>query len=273
MKYIATLYRLTGEKKYLDAIERSFYNAYLGALIDVKNVGGLAVPLFYSYSPVYQNERWILMGGGKNISSYARFGCCIAIGAAGLGVIPTVGVVEKEEGISVGMFIAGEYELPTATLRIQTDYPYNGCVKVSLVKADGRKKIALRIPEWCEKFAMDKEYVVENGFAVVELAEGEWVEYTMEMPYKVIPSKTVNEAVEGLFAVTVGPIVLCADSREMDIYKEYTLAMQEGYAVGEKTEKGYALKLANGDVLSMKEYRKTGKDYYSPNEVSVWLKG
>ena len=95
----------------------------------------------------------------------------------------------------------------------------------------------------------------------------------MEMPYKVISSKMVNEEVEGLFAVTVGPIVLCADSREMDIYKEYVLAMQDGYAVGEKTENGYALKLANGNILPMKEYRKTGKDYYAPYEVSVWLKG
>lgn len=272
MKYIATLYRLTGEKKYLDAIERSFYNAYLGALIDVKSIGGLAVPLFYSYSPVYQNERWTLMGGGKNISSYARFGCCIAIGAAGLGVIPTVGVVENEDSIAVGMFIAGDYELPTATLRVETDYPYNGSVKVSLVKASGKKKIALRIPDWCEKFTMDKEYVVENGFALVELAESEWIEYTMEMPYKVIYSQMVNKDVEGLFAVTVGPIVLCADSREMDIYEEYALAMQDGYAVGEKTENGYVLKLADGAKLSLKEYRKTGKDYYSPYEVSVWLK-
>lgn len=273
MKYIGTLYRLTGEKRYLDAIERSFYNAYLGALIDVKNVGGLAVPLFYSYSPVYQNERWTLMGGGKNISSYARFGCCIAIGAAGLGVIPTVGVVEEKDSIVIGMFIAGEYVLSNATIRIQTDYPYQGCVKISVTKANEKKKIALRIPDWCENFSMSKEYVVENGFAWVELSENEEIEYTMDMPYKVLSSKTVNADAEELFAVTKGPIVLCADSRETDIYKKYTLAMEEGYAVGVKTEEGYALKLADGSFLPMKEYRKTGKDYYAPYEVSVWLKG
>lgn len=272
MKYVATLYRLTGEKKYLDAIERSFYNAYLGALIDVENKGGLAVPLFYSYSPVYQNERWTLMGGGKNISSYARFGCCISIGAAGLGIVPTVDVVEDEDGITVGLFIAGEYELPTATLRMETGYPYNGRVKLHVVKADGNKTVKLRVPDWCESFSIDREYKQENGFVCIELSENETVEYTMEMPYKVISSKTINPETEELFAIMRGPIVLCADACETDLYKSYALEMRDGYAVGAEINGGYGFKLADGKTLTLREYRKTGKDYYCPREMSVWLK-
>ena len=272
MKYLSTLYRLTGEKQYVDAIERSFYNAYLGALIDVENKGGQAVPLFYSYSPVYQNERWTLMGGGKNLSSYARFGCCIAIGAAGLGVIPTVGMIEKQGRITVGMFIDGEYELPTATLRMTTEYPYDGRVKLTLVKSNGVKTIALRVPQWCDSFELDRAYTLENGYVCVELAEGETLTYTMEMPYKVISSKTVNVEAEELFAVTRGPIVLCADSKETDLYQAYGIREENGAAVGEKTDDGYVFALENGNTLTLREYSKTGKDYYIPREMSVWLK-
>ena len=272
MKYLATLYRLTGEKQYVDAIERSFYNAYLGALIDVENKGGLAVPLFYSYSPVYQNERWTLMGGAKNLSSYARFGCCVAIGAAGLGLLPSVGVVAEKEKITVGLFIDGEYRLPTATLRLETEYPYDGCVKVTLVKADGVQKIALRIPEWCDSFTVDRAYTVESGYVCIELSEGETLTYQMKMPYKVISSNTVNEEAETLFAVTRGPIVLCADSRETDLYKSYALKQVDNQALGTKTENGYLFELENGQTIMLREYSKTGKDYYIPREISVWLK-
>lgn len=272
MKFIATLYRLTGEKRYMDAIERAFFNAYLGALIDVKNVGGVAVPLFYSYSPVYQNERWVLMGGGKNISSYARFGCCIAIGAAGLGVIPKVGVTETSEGISVGLFLDGMYELSTCKLCIETEYPYNGRVKISLLQADGAKKVKIRIPDWCEKYALDKAHTQENGYACVEMLAGETVAFEMDMPYKVHMSKDVNPDAEDLFAVTRGPIVLCADSCETDLYKAYAIQMQDRYAQVEKTDDGYVMSLANGETLTLREYAKTGKNYYAPREMSVWLR-
>jgi DUF1680 family protein len=254
----------------MDAIERSFYNAYLGALINEKSEGSLAVPLFYSYSPVYQNERWTLMGGGKNISRYARFGCCIAIGAAGLGLIPEVGVTEHADGVHIGLFMGGRYELNGTTIHIQTEYPYDGRVKIT---SSNKVALKLRIPDWCDLYAVDREYTVQNGYVCVELGAGESVNYTMQTPYKIISSKTVNPETEELFAVTCGPIVLCADSKDTDLYNAYALATNEnGYAVGKKTENGYALKLKNGETLTLYEYKTTGRDYYAPREISVWLK-
>lgn len=271
MKYIATLYRYTGEKKYLDAIEKSFYNAYLGALIDVENVWGMAVPLFYSYSPVYQNERWTLMGGGKNISSYARFGCCVAIGAAGLGVIPTIGVCERDDDIFIGLYIAGEYQLSNAKIRIDTEYPYDGKVKITLLESRDKQNLKLRIPGWCEKFIVDREFSENNGFISVECAQGESVEYVMEMPYKVRSSKLVNDEVKELFAITVGPIVLCADSCETDIYQSYQPDEINGYAIGSCESGAYKIKMKDGKILTLREYCKTGKNYHTPREISVWL--
>ncbi|MBE5742903.1 MAG: hypothetical protein E7360_06295 [Clostridiales bacterium] len=270
MKFLTALYRHTGDKKYLDAIEKSFYNAYLGALIDQDNTY-FGLPLFYSYSPVYQNERWSLMGGGKSIAPYARFGCCIAIGAAGLGVIPTVDVVEKDGEIVVGLFIGGKYQLSTAILNLATEYPYDGAVKIELEKADTKKRIKLRIPEWCKNFTLNRDYVIEDGYAIIELSQGESVNYSMEMQYEEISSKTVNTEEEERFAVVKGPVVLCADSRETDLYKKYELAKEKGKITGRKDGDEYKFALKDGKELTLREYRFAGKNYDNPREISVWI--
>jgi DUF1680 family protein len=170
------------------------------------------------------------------------------------------------------MFIDGTYQLPTATLRLETEYPYDGRVKVTLVKGNGTQKIALRIPTWCAAYTLDRAYTVEDGYVCAELLEGETLTYQMEMPYQVHSSKTVNTEAETLFAVTRGPIVLCADSCETDLYQGYALKQVDGQALGKKTENGYLFELQDGQTITLREYSKTGKDYYTPREISVWLK-
>ena len=39
-----------------------------------------------------------------------------------------------------------------------------------------------------------------------------------------------------------------------------------------KTENGYLFELQDGQTITLREYSKTGKDYYTPREISVWLK-
>ncbi|MBQ7879641.1 MAG: glycoside hydrolase family 127 protein, partial [Clostridia bacterium] len=274
MKYFASLYRATGEKKYLDAIERSFYNAYLGAMNYEKNNGYYPVPLFYSYSPVYNNVRWTLVGGAKNLAPYASFGCCIAIGAAGVGVLPTVGFVQDRDCFTLGLFIDGEYEFPSAKFRVETEYPNGGTVKITLLKSASEIRLKLRIPDWCDHVSLDKEYGTENGFAVLQkpLREGDSVVYKMDMSFKVTASQSVNPSVTDLFSISYGPNVLCADSLETDLNKPYRLQMKDGYVQVEKTEIVYALNLVDGGTISMRNYRVTGKDYYEPRAISVWLK-
>ncbi|MBR2968300.1 MAG: glycoside hydrolase family 127 protein [Clostridia bacterium] len=271
MRFFAAIYKLTGEKRYIDAIERSFYNAYIGALTDSENLKGFAIPLFYSYSPVFQNERWVLMGGGKDLSSYAKFGCCIAIGAAGLGTVPTVGVCEDEDGITVALYIEGEYKLSDSKLVIQTDYPHDGRVKLMLSSATNSKKLKLRVPDWCEKCSINGVFVENEGFAEVEIMPNESVVFEMEMPYKLHSSKDVNSEVEETFAITRGPIVLCADSCEADLYKQYDLETVDGCAVGKYDGEKYSIALKSGKTLVMREYSKAGKCYYAPREISVWI--
>ena len=131
MKFFGTLYEVTGEAKYLDAIEKSFYNAYLGAFREKSWTKKREV--LFSYSPLISASRWELMGGKQELGGGDYFGCCIAIGAAGLGVIRNAGVSVKNNLITVGLFVDGEYRVQVGggnlKFNLSGGYPYGNKVK------------------------------------------------------------------------------------------------------------------------------------------------
>ena len=65
--------------------------------------------------------------------------------------------------------------------------------------------------------------------------------------------------------------VLCADSCETDIYQSYQPEEINGYAIGSCENGVYKIKVKDNKILTLREYRKTGKNYHTPREISVWL--
>ena len=97
MRLCAKLFLLTGEQKYADRIERSALNALFGSVnlfdqkITMPKSGEVRSPLpFDSYSPLFMNSRGRGIGGLKQFSDGTFYGCCAAIGAAGLAVFPLI---------------------------------------------------------------------------------------------------------------------------------------------------------------------------------------
>lgn len=281
-KFLAQLYQHTGTAAYVDAIERAFYNLYLGAYNDGSYAHNKCVPIFNSYSPVYNNSRWNKIGGEQSLGSYAYFGCCIAIGFAGIGVVPWVALTEKDNVATIGVYEGGRYALNGengAVFDVETEYPYKGAVRITAEKVGSVHTLRLRIPAWCEHFVLSQNghtlaVPVQDGFVQVPISEGDAIALFMDMPYRIVPSAQVNEKVHGLFAVEKGPIVLCADSKEEDLYARHALQTdKDGYAVGESEDgKTHALLQADGKKLVLREYKSTAKEYHSLRPISVWLR-
>lgn len=285
MKFLASLYAYTGNAVYVDAIERSFLNLYQGALRNGEVSGYYVQPMFYSYSPVYDNPRWTLMGGGKGLSPYASFGCCVAIGAAGAGIIPAAGVIGCNNSVVVNLFYAGEYTLPGgcgAKIKIVTEYPDSGTVKIgfSETAAEG-VNLKCRKPAWCGEFSArvngeNADFTEKQGYAVFgkPFFKGDVLEVNLNAEIKIISSEKVNPEVTDLFYMQKGPIVLCADSKDADLSKSYEVKTDcEGFVKYRRTGKGrYAVELIGGGELPVYEYRNTGKNFSEPENISVWLK-
>ncbi len=148
------LFRLTGDAKYADAVENSYYNALLGAMsADGKQ--------WAKYTPLSGHR---LPGSGQ---CGMTINCCDASGPRGLFNLPAFVVMKAAEGLFVNYYAPGVYELTTPSgkqvlLLQQTSYPENGDIRITLKLAKEETfAISLRIPAWSKK-----NVLTVNGQAV-----------------------------------------------------------------------------------------------------------
>ena len=249
MKLCSRLLELTGESCFADAMEQSFYNAYLGAINTeykdsvhffeklVPKRGAIRTYMpFDSYSPLIPGKRGRWIGGDQILPDKTYYGCCACIGAAGIGVFLKSAVTADAEGIVVNFFERGSVQLEYAgvgvTLDIDTDYPTDGSIRIKVrAQSPVRMKIKVRNPEWSN---------APSGYSVWEK---EWsddqIELCFDMTLKlhyperwdedVIYTDTSrnpayyftadpvvvhhNDSEDAYYAITRGPLVLAADSR------------------------------------------------------------
>ena len=183
MKFMYQLTLLTGETKYVEAFEKSFYNAYLGSLNTenvieptlIKEHSDWAIePLpFDSYSPLTSGTRGNGIGGVKVMSDNHYYGCCACIGAAGIGLVPKMQLMSSNDGFAVNLYINGSVKSHTPSGRevsfdFDTEYPKLGKVeiKINIDKAE-TFKILLRNPAWSENTIVlvnNNRVEVNNGY-------------------------------------------------------------------------------------------------------------
>lgn len=177
MKFFYRLSLLTGDSRYVDAFETSMYNAYLGSVNTEKVIERTILeehpdwcmePLpFDSYSPLTAGTRGVGIGGLKLMSDNHYYGCCACIGAAGLGLIPQMALVNTDKGITLNLFMDGCIETFTPsgnklTLKTETTYPVSGSVKVLLdMQQPEQFEMQIRIPAWSRQTSLNVngEYV------------------------------------------------------------------------------------------------------------------
>ena len=210
IKLSEQLLRLTGEAKYADAIEQTYYNALLGSM---KPDGSS----WAKYSPI--------AGVREEGEDQCKMGtnCCIASGPRGLFALPLTCVMQNTEGVSVNFFIDGKYTLKTPTgqtidILQETDYPISGVVKIKLDISKAEKMtVQLRIPEWSNQneVSINGQKMIdvkaENGFIKINRLwqPNDEISLVFDMRGRVI--KFGEKATH--IAISRGPIVLAQDSR------------------------------------------------------------
>lgn len=278
IKFLAALWRHTGDPALIDAIERAFFNLYLGAFNDEPDRGRLPRPVFYSYSPVLRNPRWTLMGGRKDLTNYAAYGCCVAIGAAGFGTVPKVAVVKAEGEIVLNMFFDGEYSAGKTEFSVIGNYPNEGKIAVRFRAASG-ETLRVRRPCWATSVGAVKNgknaiWVTKNGYIDLgTVAKNDEFIMDFGMQMKCVRSETVNAEVSDLVAFERGPIVYCAAEPDADIDRAYDFAFgPSGEPIARKLGEGkYSFALTDGGEITLLAYRTAGRDFYHPKRLTVWI--
>jgi DUF1680 family protein len=210
IKFSQQLLRLTGDSKYADEIERSYYNALLGSL---NSDGGD----WAKYTPL----------NGQRLPGTGQCGmdlnCCNASGPRGQFTFPLTAVMSMQNGLSVNFFASGIYELNTPSgnklsLIQKTDYPISGMIDITFdfVQAEDMT-VQLRIPSWSKLTR-----VILNSKEVTSVSAGKYLEIKKKWSSKDTIQleldmrgrvETVDNENGKYAAITRGPVVLARDSR------------------------------------------------------------
>ena len=208
MKFLYQLHLLTGDSKYVDAFETALYNAYLGSLnteqvveplIYEKHPDWIAEPLpFDSYSPLTAGKRGTLVGGMLVMPDMHYYGCCACIGSAGIGLVPKMQLLSREDGFNLNLYTAGTIRSKTPggqsiAFTLDTAYPVDGkvSVKISLEQPE-HFNLHLRQPAWSKKTVCNTSatasMTIGNGYICLERtwADGDTIDLELDMTVRVI---------------------------------------------------------------------------------------
>lgn len=239
------------DAKYANVMERALYNGILsGMALDGKSFFYVN-PLEVNPEACHRDERKFHVKPVRQ--KWFGCACCPPNLARLVSSIGAYAFTENENTLFVHLY-AGS----TLTKRvngkdvdvcIESGFPWNGDVKVK-VRAQGTDFVlALRIPDWCDRYerkgAEGAQTEEKNGYLYVkkDWGEEECLELSFPMEVRLIAASPLVREDIGKAAVTRGPIVYCLE--ETDNGKDLHLVSiaEDGCpAVSEKTICGVPVK-------------------------------
>ncbi|WP_344480485.1 glycoside hydrolase family 127 protein [Glycomyces endophyticus] len=219
------LYLATGDVRYADLMERTFYNVIAASPSEDGRAFFYANPLHQRSAanevrPDAVNAR--AEGGVR--APWFDVSCCPTNLARTLASWQSYAAAVEDRTVSLLQYAAGELEVrldsgDTVRLRVATEYPRTGTVRVDVLDAPGGVDLRLRVPHWAAGAVLDAgadERAVDPGWAATgPLAAGASVRLDLPVaPRWTRPDERID-AVRGCAAVERGPLVLCAESHDL----------------------------------------------------------
>lgn len=198
--------------EYADIVERILYN---GAISGVSLSGD---SFFYENPLEYRNEDYLVDYGKFWFPHHTAdrmrqkmFGCSCCPPNI-LRFIASVGdYIYSVSGdtLFVDQFISSEYCGENISVRLETDFPRDGKVKIV---ADGMKKLAVRIPYYCKNPKINLPYHRENGYAVFDICGKTEILIDLELCTRFVYANSNIYDNTGKVAIMYGPLVYCAET-------------------------------------------------------------
>lgn len=303
MKFCGQMLRITGDAKYADAIEQSFFNAYLGAAnfpqrkvyfrSYVEQIKGsrndiYGILPFDSYSPLRAGARGQYIGGFKMLADTSFYGCCACIAPMGIGTYTETAALLADDGFVINSYVEGENTLKTCagkvTYRIVSGYPYDGNIEIE-IDGEGEFAVYLRIPEWSRETSLTvcgETFDVVSGYNKIKrvwkrgdkislkLDDGVYAVYPPEeSPYK-----------DSYIAVKKGAVVMALDQRVDTPYGKKALKIGEGGRLearkvpcGKLPYVNLSLKIRteDGEEAHFIDYASAGSTFDKESVCAAWI--
>ncbi len=293
MKLCWQLLCLTGDSFFADEMEKSLYNAMLGAINTNGNKHNGGLP-FDSYSPLLPGLRGRQMGGLKYMENGTYYGCCACIGAAGLGLPGLSAVMAVQEGLYVNFYLNGAVHTLTPAgqkiaIETKTEYPVSGQIGITIhLEKDEEFVLALRIPAWSRhtQLSVNGQQVSCAGGQFAGLKRlwknGDQVELMLDFAVRpILPEEFgVSSADAPFMALRRGPLVLARDARLQDDVDSHIQPVIS--AAGEVENKRLqqppfpamvylAIPQQDGPDIPMVDYSSAGKTWAEDSKMCAWF--
>ena len=206
--FASKMLKLKRDGRFADVIERALYNTVLAGIeLDGKKffyVNPLEViPDISGEIPTHRHDLPQRPGW---------FGCaCCPPNAARLLTSISRYAWEKEDGVLYcNLFAAGRLTLPETEIVVTTRYPFGSTVTFTVVS--GETGLAIHIPAFTQKnYSVSAPGEYRDGYYYLNAKAGDVIEVRLDMTPKLNRANIRTARDSGLGAVTVGPVVFCAE--------------------------------------------------------------
>ncbi|WP_374163419.1 glycoside hydrolase family 127 protein [Arcticibacter sp. MXS-1] len=215
---------LSGDARYADIAELALYNSVLsGISLDGKNFL-YTNPLSYSDDLPFK-QRW-----SKDRVGYIAFSnCCPPNVVRTIAEINNYLYTVSDNGLWLNFYAGSTLSTKlkdgsTVKLSQETNYPWNGQIKVSLEKTPSKPfSMMMRIPGWCKGAILKVNGEVQNialtpgTYAAVERKwkPGDKIELDLPMTAALVESNPLVEETRNQVAIKRGPIVYCLEGKDL----------------------------------------------------------
>ena len=231
---------IENDSRYADVIERTLYNGVLSGLSLDGNSFFYRNPLEITRSEHFANEC-----GSRPLPITQRVECFICSCCPPnlnrlLSSLENYIYAADGDTLYVNQFVSSTLDSDTVKCTQTTDYPRTNTVCLT---AEGIARVAVRIPEWCDSFKLNKPYTMKNGYATVE-NDGSNIILELDMsPRVVFPDPRIkNDA--GKICVMRGPILYCAEEVDNGPHL-YTIVLGKTLCTTESFDESFGLHVIN----------------------------
>ncbi len=207
------MFKLTGEGKYMDLLERSLYNAVLAGVSLEGNTFCYATPLACDSS--FKRQPWF------------EVPCCPTTIAR---FIPSIGrytYAQSSDGLWVNLYIGGRVAATLRdgsrfTLKQTTGYPWTGEVRLEVATESPQEfTLYLRIPGWApgSSFALNGNPLkpdISKGYARIrrKWANGDVLRLSIPLEIVKLEANPKVLQVRGKIALQRGPLIYCLEQAD-----------------------------------------------------------
>ena len=202
MRLSDMLYRLTGEKSYMDYYEKLFYNCILASIDTETGMKTYYVSMDSGYYKVYH-------------TAYTSFWCCTGTGLESFAKMNQNIYYLTPDSLTVNLFVPSEYTDKTTGLgvKMQTNLPDEDTVKITVTKG-ANTTLRIRNPYWSNGTVLtingkSAELNIDgNGYINVtrNFAVGDVIEVTFPMSFRLDRLDSTTQPHSD--AIMYGPLVM-----------------------------------------------------------------